>query len=96
MTEDPRHPERLVPWLPPDLRAAWRAARDLDVAAAGRLGGRAVAWLPGDGYRARPPGVAAAALLGEAWPVQASFLYHLGIQTHDRMAVTGGDRARTP
>jgi len=46
VTEDPRQPEGLVPRLPPDLRAAWRTARDLDVAAACRLGSWAVTWLP--------------------------------------------------
>jgi hypothetical protein len=41
--QDPWHREGLVPRLPPDLLTAWCAAVDLDVAAAGCLGGGAVA-----------------------------------------------------
>jgi hypothetical protein len=63
VTEDPRKSEGLVPRLLPQLLAAWGAACDLDVPAAGCLGSWTVAGLPADGYCARPPRVAAATLV---------------------------------
>jgi hypothetical protein len=52
--------------------------------AASRLGGLAVARLPGNGHRAWPPWVMAAALLGETWPTFWLRLDHAYIQTCDR------------
>ena len=80
VTEDPWQPEGLVSWLPPDLLAARRAAIDLEMAAAGCLSGRAVAWLPADAHRAWSPRVMTAALLGEVQGLRSA-LFHKLIQT---------------
>jgi hypothetical protein len=85
VAEDPWHAEGIVRGPTPDLRAARCAAYDLDVAAAGRSRGRAVAWFPANGHRARVPGMVTPALRRETRPGRAAFLCHGHIQTHDRL-----------
>jgi hypothetical protein len=84
MSEYPRHPDRLVAWSPPQFLATGRVAGDLDMTAASRPCGLAVARFPGDGHGAGPPWVMAAALLRKAGPRWWLCLDHACIQTCDR------------